>query len=119
MDMTFDPGSFQNIEFELGKYELMPGSERMLDKVAGILVRFPRAQFVITGHTDNTGTTNANLVLSRKRAEAVRDHLVKRHRIDASRIQCVGMGPLKPVTSNQTKEGRMKNRRIEIEIVNP
>ncbi|MCK4311246.1 MAG: OmpA family protein [Candidatus Cloacimonetes bacterium] len=65
-----------------------------------------------SGHTDNTGSRSLNMKLSRRRAESVRRYLINQG-IEAHRLRAIGLGPDHPVTSNKTKEGRAKNRRIE------
>jgi outer membrane protein OmpA-like peptidoglycan-associated protein len=67
----------------------------------------------IEGHTDSSGSSNANLALSQKRAEAVRDALVASG-VEASRITVVGLGSERPVAANDTAEGRARNRRVDI-----
>jgi len=68
---------------------------------------------VIVGHSDNQGTLDANLALSQRRAEAVRDALVSRG-VAAERLDARGVGFLAPVASNATEEGRARNRRVEL-----
>jgi outer membrane protein OmpA-like peptidoglycan-associated protein len=69
----------------------------------------------VEGHTDNTGGINHNRELSKQRAQAVRDWLVKRG-IEASRLSAEGFGPDRPIDSNTTEEGRRNNRRVEFHI---
>jgi outer membrane protein OmpA-like peptidoglycan-associated protein len=71
------------------------------------------AHIEISGHTDNVGKKSANKKLSQQRADAVRAYLVAKG-IDPDRIKAVGYGDEKPVASNDTSEGRQKNRRIEV-----
>ena len=70
----------------------------------------------IVGHTDNVGEEDANLLLSRKRAENVRAYLI-RNGIDQSRIKATGYGESQPIATNNTPEGRQKNRRTEVRII--
>jgi len=70
------------------------------------------ARIEISGHTDNVGNRRANKVLSEKRAKACRDYLVSKG-IDSGRIDAAGFGDERPIASNDTEEGRQKNRRIE------
>ena len=69
----------------------------------------------ITGYTDNVGSKKYNLKLSQQRAKAVRDYLVKLG-ADPKKMKVSGVGEAKPIASNKTKEGRAKNRRVEIEV---
>jgi len=68
----------------------------------------------VVGHTDNTGTYEYNLDLSRRRAAAVVEALTRGHGVAAARLKAVGVGPVAPVASNATEEGRAKNRRVEL-----
>ena len=70
----------------------------------------------IAGHTDNVGNDQVNLILSKKRAEAVRDYLVSKG-VPADRIRTLFFGETQPIASNDTEEGRQKNRRVEMTIV--
>jgi len=70
----------------------------------------------LSGHTDNVGTEQNNLILSKGRAEAVRDFLVASG-ISASRIKVEYFGEMRPIDTNDTPEGRQKNRRVEMEIL--
>ena len=70
----------------------------------------------IGGHTDNVGDDNANLILSKQRADAVRDYLVE-NGISADLLETKGYGESKPIASNKTEEGRRKNRRVEIKFI--
>ena len=73
---------------------------------------------MIEGHTDSTGGEDFNIVLSEKRAQAVKEYLVMRG-ISADRITTVGAGPSRPIADNSTKEGRAMNRRVEIVLPTP
>lgn len=68
---------------------------------------------LIVGHTDVSGGLAANIILSRERARAVADRLITTYGVDPGRITAEGAGPLAPLTSNLTPEGREKNRRVE------
>lgn len=70
---------------------------------------------VIEGHTDSSGRRNINMSLSKKRAEAVKKFLEKQG-VDSSKLEAVGYGPDKPISSNRTRRGRAKNRRVEFKI---
>lgn len=100
------------VEFDSNKATLKPGSFERLDSIVEYMTHKKSARIEISGHTDNVGKKKANLKLSQKRADAVKKYLVSKG-IDASRIDAVGYGDEKPVASNDTKEGRQKNRRIE------
>jgi OOP family OmpA-OmpF porin len=76
------------------------------------MVANPDVRVVITGHTDNVGSQKSNQTLSLKRAQAVKNWLVKKG-IASNRMRTVGKGENEPVASNETDEGRLENRRIE------
>lgn len=102
------------IQFDLGSARIRPESQEILDRIAHIMASDAAAgrQFHIVGHTDSTGTAAGNLLLSRKRAEAVRDYFVTAHAIPAARLSAEGKGqtaPLDPATP-----GDPRNRRVEI-----
>jgi len=70
----------------------------------------------ISGHTDNVGDSNYNMKLSLRRAEAVRDYLISLG-LDPKKVEVIGEGMTKPIADNSTKEGRAKNRRVEVEVI--
>ena len=109
-------GVIRGIEFETNKSEIRSGSSSVLDNAAGLLNQYPTLKVMIVGHTDNVGTHDKNVELSRKRAEAVKGYLMKRG-VEANRIETRGEGPDEPVSSNATKAGRQANRRIEFQII--
>ncbi|MEP6468103.1 MAG: OmpA family protein, partial [Parafilimonas sp.] len=105
----------RNIYFETGKSILKPESNSSLDEVAAIMSENPSLKLIISGHTDNVGKPDANLLLSKKRANAVLNYLVSKG-IDAQRLSAKGFGQMQPIASNTTVEGRSQNRRVEIKI---
>lgn len=105
-----------NVHFASGKAEIDEDSTDDIKKLAVFMQTYPTTTTVIEGHTDNVGSTDLNKGLSQRRAEAVRDFLIKNYSIDANRIQAVGYGSERPVTDNATAEGRRQNRRIEAAI---
>ena len=102
------------ILFDTGKWEIKPESEPALAEIAKVLKQDPALKLYVVGHTDNVGALGMNKELSQRRAAAVMDALVVRHRISAGRLNADGVGPLAPVASNDTEEGRAKNRRVEL-----
>jgi outer membrane protein OmpA-like peptidoglycan-associated protein len=109
-------GVLQGITFRVGTVELEPASLPVLDDAARILLENPALRVRITGHTDSLWVPEANLVLSKRRAEAVRDYLVSKG-IDRSRLEATGRGETQPIQDNGTREGRAANRRIEFTII--
>lgn len=102
--------------FDLGKDQLKPGAALALQDLADDLKKEPKARVVIEGHTDNSGTDGFNVDLSRKRAAAVGDFLVKAG-VPATAIDTVGYGELQPVAPNDTAENMAKNRRVEALVI--
>ncbi len=102
------------IYFDVDKAEIKPESEPAIKAIAQLLTDNPSLNVYIVGHTDITGGLDYNLDLSANRAKAVVDELVDEYGIDASRLEARGVGPLCPVASNKTDEGKTLNRRVEI-----
>ena len=107
---------FQNIYFETGKATIKPESYPILDKIVKILQDNPKVIVEIQGHTDASGSEKYNLILSQKRAEAVKKYLVE-HGIEESRLIAKGYGESKPIAPNDTPENMAKNRRVEFVIL--
>jgi outer membrane protein OmpA-like peptidoglycan-associated protein len=109
------------VYFEIDKAELKPESYPVLDEAAGTLAKVfagnEKVVIEVQGHTDNTGAADYNLTLSQKRAETVKDYLVTKHNLDANRFNAKGYGLTKPIATNNTKEGRANNRRVEFVII--
>lgn len=110
--LTFDA----DVSFALNSAELSAQTKKELEKLIVLLKDRPQVRFVVEGHTDATGPASFNQTLSEKRALAVKTHLVSKG-INQVRIQTNGYGSSKPIASNQTAEGRLKNRRVEIRIL--
>jgi len=102
------------IYFDFGSPVIRPESKEALAGVAALLRANPTWVVTIEGHTDSVGSAKANLDLSRRRAEAVREALQTDYGIPASRLLTAGFGPAQPVESNKTLEGRARNRRVEL-----
>lgn len=99
--------------FASGRSNVNASFGKLLQRLAASLVKYPKTQIEIVGHTDNTSGDSVNLPLSVKRAEAARDYLVAR-KVAADRFNVQGWGPDQPVADNDTAEGRAKNRRVEM-----
>lgn len=102
-----------NVKFATASDEIGPNYDNEIRKVADFLRKFPDTSVEIEGHTDSTGGYEMNKDLSNRRANSVRERLIKHHGIDASRVTSVGYGPDKPVASNDTVGGRAQNRRVD------
>ncbi len=107
--------AMQGIEFESGKAAIKPKSYDILNLIATIFIDNKDYIVEIQGHTDNTGKAEQNKKISQKRAEAVKDYLVKKG-VPAERLSAVGYGQEQPIADNKTAKGRQKNRRVEFKI---
>ena len=106
-----------DVLFDTARSELKAGAFSTVDRLATFLRENPERRVAIEGHTDSVGSDSANLSLSQRRADAVRAALTSRG-IDGTRITAQGMGEAVPVASNDTAEGRQRNRRVEVIIAN-
>jgi len=104
-----------DIRFRPNQAELPTGKLPSLDRIAAVLVEYPAVKVRIEGHTDSAGRDETNLVLSRKRAEAVQEALIKRG-VAAERLSAEGVGAAKPIATNDNAAGRGQNRRVEIYV---
>lgn len=105
----------KNIFFDSNKFELKETSKAELQKVIEFLTDNPKVKIQISGHTDDIGNDQSNLILSQNRSKAVFDYLVQ-HKIEPPRLQFKGYGETVPVADNKTTEGRANNRRTEFLI---
>ena len=105
----------QGIQFETGKAVIKKSSNAILKQIAQVFIENPTYQVEIQGHTDNVGKPETNMQLSEKRANAVRDFLIKEG-VEANRMTAIGYGDTKPVASNKTAKGRAENRRVEFVV---
>jgi outer membrane protein OmpA-like peptidoglycan-associated protein len=102
--------------FDFGKAELRPEAEIAIAKLAVVLQKNPSLRFEIGGHTDNVGDESSNQTLSEQRALSVYKTLIS-NKIPPSQLSWKGYGKTKPTTSNDTEEGRQKNRRVECQLL--
>ena len=101
------------INFETGKSDIKPESQKIIDQIAEMLKANPALKISVEGHTDNVGTPAANQTLSENRARAVMNATMAKG-IDKSRLSAKGWGQGKPISDNNTEDGKAKNRRVEI-----
>ncbi len=102
------------IYFDTGKADLKPQSDAALKEVARLLQQNASLRLYVVGHTDNQGTLDMNIDLSRRRADAVVKELTTRYGVAAQRLKALGDGPSAPVASNDSEQGRAMNRRVEL-----
>jgi OOP family OmpA-OmpF porin len=108
------PATLADLVFPSAQSELTPGSYSSLARLADWLTANPTASVELVGHTDASGNAQANTALSLARAEATRAALIAQFGIDPVRITTRGAGPLEPIATNDTAEGRAQNRRVEV-----
>jgi OOP family OmpA-OmpF porin len=111
-------GVIKGIEFDTGKDTIRPISEGVLDGALVVLQEYPALRIEISGHTDNVGSPETNIDLSKRRAESVKNWFVNKG-IAADRIETRGAGPDEPIADNKTAAGKQKNRRIEFKLIQP
>ncbi len=103
------------VEFESGKAELTPAGRKILDEMTAALQKLKDRKVEVIGHTDSAGLRATNQGLSQARAEAVKAYLAS-HGINGDLLTASGQGPDRPVASNDTADGRARNRRIEFRM---
>ena len=105
--------------YRSGSADLGPGPFASLSALANFLKVTPSSSIILVGHSDAIGELRKNIELSRNRAQAVVDRLIKEYGIDQSRISAQGIGFLSPKTNNSTEKSRKKNRRVEAILIMP
>ena len=106
--------SVYGIYFDTGKSTIKPESDAAISEIAKLLKNDGALKVYVVGHTDNVGSFDSNMKLSKDRAEAVVKALTGKHGIAATRLKPYGLASLAPVTSNDTEDGKAKNRRVEL-----
>lgn len=106
--------SVYGIYFDVDSDVIKPESEPTLKAVADMLKANPNLKVYVVGHTDMTGSFEHNMDLSLRRARSVVKALVSKYGISANRLKAQGVGPLAPVSTNRTEEGKKLNRRVEL-----
>jgi len=102
------------VYFDTNSAVIKPESSSTLEEIAKLLNGRSPLKLLVVGHTDSQGDFEHNMGLSQRRAEAVTKFLVNNYGIDEGRLRAAGVGYLSPVASNDTPEGRTKNRRVEL-----
>lgn len=114
INVTFNED--QGVHFDTNKSEVKGISANTLNSMADILKEYPKTNVLVEGHTDSAGPDDYNMDLSKKRATSVTDYLISQG-IAKSRLTTKWYGENQPVGDNTTKEGKAKNRRVELAIV--
>lgn len=104
--------AMKGLQFKTGSSVILSTSYNILDEVVKVMKSNTKIDLSIEGHTDNVGDANANLALSKKRAEAAKTYLINKG-VDAARVFAIGYGDSRPIASNNTEEGKKENRRVE------
>ena len=108
----------EKIQFDFDKATIRPESDSLLAEIAKVMNDNPRLKKIrIEGHASSEGNYNHNVKLSKNRAKAVLDHLVKKGKVNKSRLESEGYGPDRPISSNDSEAGREANRRVEFTIL--
>jgi outer membrane protein OmpA-like peptidoglycan-associated protein len=107
--------NMSDVLFDTGSYTLKPGAREKLAKISGIVLAHPGLNLQIEGHTDSVGSDEFNQALSEHRAAAVQDFLIEQG-VPGSKVAARGFGKTQPVASNDTPEGRQRNRRVELVV---
>lgn len=108
--------TMQNLNFKPDSAELLPGENERLDQIAQVLKEVPDQMFLVEGHTASVGYEKGEMKLSVERANSVANALIQRG-ISREKFICKGSGGTKPIADNSTQEGKAKNRRVEITIL--
>jgi outer membrane protein OmpA-like peptidoglycan-associated protein len=107
-----------SLSFPVGKSTIEPENFGLLSKVQNAIRNFPNSTIVIEGHTDSYGSDQKNMELSQERASAVKQYILANMNLDQKKVMSFGYGETKPIANNESKEGRAKNRRIDLIIQN-
>jgi outer membrane protein OmpA-like peptidoglycan-associated protein len=117
LDAALAALNLPTVNFATGSAEMPPDAKSVLQKAAAVIRLLPASvRLEVAGHTDNVGTPEGNMVLSRRRGQAVADFLVDAG-VPRERIVAQGYGDTRPVVPNNSEENRFRNRRIEIKAL--
>ena len=119
INISFEPAKvivLQNLEYDFNKSTIRPSSYKALNDLVEVMNLKPNLVIEIGGHTDNVGDDKSNELLSQRRAESVKQYLVKKG-VKPERVQTKGYGESMPIADNDSEEGRQKNRRTELKVV--
>jgi outer membrane protein OmpA-like peptidoglycan-associated protein len=105
-----------DVKFDFDKSIIKEGYYKDIDNLVQVMKDYPDLNVILEGHTDSVGTAAYNKKLSQERADAVKKYMVEKAGINANRIVAKGFGEEQPIASNDTEEGRLKNRRVEAAV---
>jgi OOP family OmpA-OmpF porin len=108
----------EDVLFESGNANMLPESEPTLNELGRALERYPDVRIEVEGHTDTRGPAENNMRLSQARAEAVRSYLIRNFNVSENRIIAKGYGETRPETRERNQEELLRNRRVEIQVLN-
>ncbi|MEC7264668.1 MAG: OmpA family protein [Bacteroidota bacterium] len=114
INVTFNEDA--GVYFDTNKSDVKGTSATTLDKMAGIFKEYPKTNILVEGHTDSAGSDEYNMKLSQQRAESVTNYLISKG-VSSSRFTTKWYGETQPRESNETAEGKAKNRRVELAII--
>lgn len=112
--VTFDENS--GVYFDTAKFNINAASQTLLNKLSNIMKEYNQTNVIVAGHTDSVGSEESNMLLSKNRAEAVTNYMIGTG-LSAGRFTTVWDGETQPAATNDTPEGRAKNRRVQLAIV--
>jgi OOP family OmpA-OmpF porin len=104
------------VEFDFDKDFVRPRYHDELKNIAGIIKQYPENKAVIEGYTDSKGSDSYNLKLSQRRADSVRKYLIDNFGVNPNQLSAKGYGETRPIATNDTDEGRQRNRRVELHL---
>jgi outer membrane protein OmpA-like peptidoglycan-associated protein len=113
---VFKPVVLPNVQFYTNSANLIPTSLSDIQQLAQHLIDTPELDAIVIGHTDNVGEAQSNLKLSQRRAETVRNVLISMG-VEGNRLTAIGKGDKEPKADNTNEEGRLMNRRVEVQLV--
>lgn len=113
------PLVLDRIEFNHDSWEVLPEMYKSLDLVMKFMLDNPTYKLKISGHTNAEGGADANKKLSQKRADAIKEYIVEKGKIDENRIQSIGYGAMRPLRMEVTNEDKRLNRRVEFDVIKP
>ncbi|MBF0466715.1 MAG: OmpA family protein [Nitrospirae bacterium] len=107
---------FTVAHFDVNSAKIKKGSETQLNTAINAIKQYEQGHAMVEGHSDSTGGYAYNMRISKRRAEAVKDYIVRHGAIETQKVEAVGYGYTRPIASNETKSGRAQNRRADVRV---